>query len=404
MLRCGLLGEKLGHSYSPQIHRLLADYEYRLYELSPDGLAGFIKNGEWDGLNVTIPYKKAVLPFCDELSPAAARTGSVNTLVRRGDRIFGDNTDVFGFERMLRKNGVETSGKKALILGNGGVCPSVRDVLGRLGASTVVVSRRGENNYGNLERHRDAALIVNATPVGMYPSNGNSPVELTLFPDCAAVLDLIYNPARTALLMQAQSLGMRCGNGLHMLVAQAKLACELFTGESIPDERIDIIEAALRREMLNLTLIGMPGCGKTTVARLLGALTGREVIDTDELIERRAGISIPEIFSRFGERDFRRLETEAIAEAGKRSGCVIATGGGCVTVPENLPLLRQNSTVVWLRRDIAALPADGRPVSQRSDIGELYHRRAPLYEAFADILADNDGSPRLAAQRILDLL
>ena len=401
MLRCGLIGEKLGHSYSPQIHGMLSDYEYRLYELAPDELAGFIQSGGWDGLNVTIPYKKAVLPLCDKLSPAAKRTGSVNTLVRRGEKIYGDNTDVFGFEHMLRRNNVDPDGKKALILGNGGVCPSVKYVLERLGAKVVVISRSGEDNYENLGRHRDASVIINATPVGMYPNNGSSPVDLTLFPKCTAVLDLIYNPAHTALLLQAESLGINCGNGLDMLVAQAKLGCELFTGKKVPDERIGEIEAALSREMLNIVLVGMPGCGKTTVAELLGKKTGREVIDTDQLIEQRVGLSVPEIFARFGESEFRRLETAVIADVGKRSGCIIATGGGCVTVPENYPLLRQNSTVVWLRRDTSALPTEGRPLSTGADLSRMYDVRAPLYEKFSTLKADNVLDPEYTADLIL---
>lgn len=401
MLRCGLLGEKLGHSFSPQIHRLLADYEYQLHELSPDQLAEFVQNDEWDGLNVTIPYKKSVIPFCNSLSPEAEATGSVNTLVHRNGKITGHNTDVFGFESMLQKSGVKIDGKKALILGNGGVCPSVRRVLERHGANVVVISRSGENNYDNLARHQDAALIVNATPVGMYPNNGKSPVDLKLFPNCNAVLDLIYNPSRTALILQAESLGMTTIDGLHMLVAQAKAACELFTGNSISDERIDKIESTLRHEMLNIVLIGMPGCGKTTIARQLGELTGRTVIDTDELVEQRTGRTIPEIFAQSGEKVFRQLETDAAADAGKHSGCIIATGGGIVTVPENFPLLHQNSVIVWLRRELSLLPTDGRPISQNSDMTELYRRRAPLYEKFADITIDTAPTPQQNAQMIL---
>ena len=215
MLRCGLLGEKLGHSYSPEIHKMLAGYEYRLYERRAEELESFIRGGEWDGLNVTMPYKKAVLPFCDELGERARLSGSVNTLVRRADgSIYGDNTDMFGFESLLRVNGIDPAGTKALVLGSGGACASVRAVLDSLGAETVVISRRGEDNYNNLERHRDAGIIVNTTPLGMYPNNGAQAVDLTMFPNCRAVLDIVYNPARTALLLQAEELGIKHAGGL----------------------------------------------------------------------------------------------------------------------------------------------------------------------------------------------
>ena len=336
MLRCGLLGEKLGHSYSPEIHKMLAGYEYRLYERRAEELESFIRGGEWDGLNVTMPYKKAVLPLCDELGERARLSGSVNTLVRRADgSIYGDNTDMFGFESLLHVNGIDPAGMKALVLGNGGACASVRAVLDSLGARTVVISRRGEDNYNNLERHRDAGIIVNTTPLGMYPKNGAQAVDLTMFPDCRAVLDIVYNPARTALLLQAEELGIKHAGGLHMLVAQAKRSSELFTGARIDDNEISRIERALMNRMMNIVLVGMPGCGKTTVAGIIGKMTGRPVQDVDTMIEQRAGITIPEIFARSGEEGFRKVETQIITEAGAQSGTAIATGGGSVTRQEN---------------------------------------------------------------------
>ena len=405
MLRCGLLGEKLGHSYSPEIHKMLAGYEYRLYERRADELESFIKGGEWDGLNVTIPYKKAVLPFCGELGERARLSGSVNTLVRRADgSIYGDNTDMFGFESLLRVNGIDPAGTKALVLGNGGACASVRAVLESLGAQTVVISRRGEDNYNNLERHSDAGLIVNTTPLGMYPNNGAQAVDLTAFPNCRAVLDIVYNPARTALLLQAEELGIKNAGGLHMLVAQAKRSSELFTGAHIDDAEIGRIERALMHRMMNIVLIGMPGCGKTTVAGIIGRITGRPVQDVDTMIVQRAGITIPEIFAQSGEEGFRAIETQIITEAGAQSGTVIATGGGSVTRQENYAPLHQNAVIVWLQRDIDKLPRDGRPLSARADLNEMFRRRAPMYSAFADMTADNNGTPEATAEMILEAL
>ena len=405
MLRCGLLGEKLGHSYSPEIHKMLAGYEYRLYERCAEELEGFIRGGEWDGLNVTMPYKKAVIPFCDELGERARLSGSVNTLVRRADgSIYGDNTDMFGFESLLRVNGIDPAGTKALVLGSGGACASVRAVLDSLGAETVVISRRGEDNYNNLERHRDAELIVNSTPLGMYPNNGAQAVDLTAFPNCRAVLDIVYNPARTALLLQAEKLGIKSAGGLHMLVAQAKRSSELFTGARIDDAEIDRVERALMHRMMNIVLVGMPGCGKTTVAGIIGKMTGRPVQDVDTLIEQRAGITIPEIFAQSGEEGFRALETQIITEAGAQSGTVIATGGGSVTRQENYAPLHQNAVIVWLQRDIDKLPRDGRPLSAHADLNEMFRRRAPMYSAFADMTADNNGTPEAAAEMILEAL
>ena len=404
MLRCGLLGEKLGHSYSPAIHALLGDYEYRLYEKAPGEVEEFLRSGEIDGLNVTIPYKKTVLPLCGELSEGARAIGSVNTLVRRADgTLFGDNTDAFGFRYLLSSGGIDPKGAKALVLGSGGASVMAVYVLKTLGAANVtVISRTGENNYANLGRHADADLIVNTTPVGMYPGNGAAAVDLTRFPRCRGVVDVVYNPARTALLLQAEELGIPGAGGLGMLVAQAVRASELFQNRQLDHALIGAITEKLRRESGNIVLIGMPGCGKTTVAARLSALTGRPVLDADEHVVKTAGKSIPEIFAESGEEGFRALETAALSELGKQSGAIIATGGGCVTRPENYPLLHQNGTVFWLRRDPAGLPRDGRPLSQNADLTAMYEKRAPLYARFADAVIENDRAPDDAARSILE--
>ena len=392
-MKCGLLGRKLGHSYSPAIHAQLGDYEYALYEKEPEELADFLLRGDFTGLNVTIPYKKAVVPYCTELSETAQLLGSVNTLLRRPDgTLYGHNTDYDGFLSLVRQSGVEAAGKKALVLGSGGASVTAQAVLRTLGAQVVVISRSGEDNYENLSRHADAAIVVNTTPVGMYPHNGESPVDLTAFPACRAVYDIVYNPERTALMLQAEALGIPAFGGLHMLVAQAKRSSEIWQNTAIPHSETPRIESLLRAGTRSIVLIGMPGCGKSTVAAALGEALGREVCDSDALIEELAGMPIPEIFAQQGEAAFRAYETQAIAQLGKRSGIVLATGGGCVTRPENYPLLHQNGTILWLQRDLAALPTDGRPLSQAGKLEAMYALRRPLYARFADHTISNNGS------------
>lgn len=390
--RCGLLGRKLGHSYSPAIHAALGDYDYDLHEVpNEEDLEKFLKETPFEGLNVTIPYKVAVMAHCATLSPRAKAIGSVNTLVRRPDGTFhGDNTDDAGFTAMVEESGVDPAGKTCVVLGSGGASRTVVAVLKRMGAKrVVVVSRTGEDHYGNLARHADAALLVNATPVGMHSDVDASPVEdLSVFPKLEAVLDLIYNPPKTKLLADADKRGIRTVNGLRMLVVQAAVASELWGCSAYDAKRCAAIEAAIRLGEENLWLVGMPGVGKTTVGGLLGEALGRPFVDLDAEIERVAGMPIPEIFRTRGEAGFREIEAEAAMTASRGRGTVIATGGGTVLRDANRRAMRESGTVVWLQRDLSRLPTEGRPLSEAKGVEKLYAEREPIYRAAAHLEVD----------------
>lgn len=404
-MQCGLLGRKLSHSYSPQIHNVLGNYSYKLFEVEPDHLDTFFRETPFTGINVTIPYKKAVIPYCTDLSDRAKKLGAVNTIVHRADgSLVGHNTDYFGFCSMLQKSGLTVSGKKVLVLGSGGASATVVAVLTECGADPVVISRSGENNYDNLHIHADASVIVNATPVGMFPDVDNSPVDLQVFPKLEGVLDLIYNPARTKLLLQAEQMGLVTENGLWMLVAQAKESAEWFTGNKIGDAVIRKIHADLRLQMENLILVGMPGCGKSTVGRILAEKLQKVFVDADSEIINVAGMPIPKIFETSGETGFRKLETQVLSQLGKRSGNVIATGGGCVTREENYPHLHRNGTVIWLKRDLDKLPTEGRPLSKAGELDKMFAARKPLYEKFSDLTVENDLEPNSTADKIISAL
>ena len=391
-MQCGLLGRKLGHSYSPQIHGLLGSDNHKLFEKEPEEVGDFLKNGDFTGLNVTIPYKKDVIPYLSQLSPVAKRLGAVNTIVRRQDgSLIGHNTDYFGFRYLVERSGLTVSGKKVLVLGSGGASNTAVAVLQELGAQVVIISRSGENNYHNLHLHHDASVIVNTTPVGMYPNTGISPIDLNLFPQLEGVLDAIYNPARTQILLDAEKQGLVAMNGLWMLVAQAKESAEWFTGSVIDQDKIPEIHACLRRQMENIILIGMPGCGKSTIGRLLAQRTGKKFVDADDALEARLGRKITDIIPQDGEAAFRRMESDTLSELGKQSGLVIATGGGCVTQQRNYPLLHQNGTILWLTRQLHKLPTEGRPLSQPGKLQEMFAQRQSLYRQFADAEISNDG-------------
>lgn len=398
----GLVGRKLRHSWSVPIHALLGNAGYRLIELEPEDLPAFLRRPDIGGLNVTLPYKQTVLPLCDKLEESVRLIGSANTLVRDADgNLRAYNTDTGGFSHLARTAGISFAGKRVVVLGSGGASLTAQAVARKENArSLTVVSRTGPENYQNLSRHADAEILVNATPVGMYPETGESPVDLRDFPACRGVLDLVYNPRRTALLMQAETLSIPCSDGLPMLAEQAAEAEALFFGCPVRAGTAERIVSVLRREKTNLVLIGMPGCGKTTVGNLLAARTGRKAVDTDGEIARRAGKSIPEIFAQEGEDAFRRLEREELAHWGRESGLILIAGGGAVLDERNYASLRQNGRIYHLERGIPLLARQGRPLSEHADLAAMYRVRLPLYRHFRDAAADNNGAAEDAARAI----
>ncbi|MCR5346776.1 MAG: AAA family ATPase [Fretibacterium sp.] len=383
------------------IHQALGCREYRLIELEPDELEDFLLKEDIGGLNVTIPYKRDVMSFCAELADSARHVGSVNTIVPTHDGLCGHNTDLYGLQYALRRAGISLSGRKVLILGSGGASLAARAAADCEGAeSIVVISRSGPDNYNTLSHHLDTDIVINATPVGMYPHIGDLLVDPGFFPKCSGVVDMIYNPLRTAFLMRAEALGIPCTDGLPMLVAQAASAEDLFTGQKNMCDRIEPILEKLRQKMENIVLIGMPGCGKTTIGKKLAELTGRPLIDIDSEIIKAAGHSIEDIFEREGETEFRRLEQEQTALAGRQIGHIIVTGGGVVKTSENYTSLHQNGRIYHLERNTALLEREGRPLSLSGNLEAMYQERRPLYEHFRDVAIQNNRTPSETADMI----
>lgn len=401
----GLIGEKLGHSYSPQIHAQLADYRYELKAIPPEALVAFLESRDFKGLNVTIPYKQAVIPHCAELSDEAKDIGSVNTLVVREDgTMIGHNTDIGGFTYMMVQAGIDPKGCKAVVLGSGGTSLTARTALKRMGAKEIiVVSRKGPVTYDALyAEHADAEIVVNTTPVGMYPKTGVSAVELERLPNVKGVVDVVYNPEKTKLILDAQAKGIPCVSGLPMLVAQAREAAEWFTGKAISPEVVGEIVGTIKGQTLNLVLVGMPGCGKSSLGALLSKAMNRPLIDCDAEIVKRAGMPIPEIFAKYGETHFRDIESQVLQDVCSGSAAIIATGGGAILRSENVRTMRQNGRVCFIRRDIDQLPRNGRPLSSASEdaVAKLWAQRKDKYHAAADFIVDNDGTPETVAERI----
>ena len=449
MKKFGLIGEKLGHSYSPLIHSKFGDYEYELCEAKEEELEALLKKEEYGGFNITIPYKKTVLKLCDEISDTARAIGSVNTIIRSEDgKLKGYNTDYDGFIYLLKAAKIDVKGMKCMVLGSGGASLTVQTVLADMGASEIVIisrkgennyeninrhfdseiivnttpvgmkcmvlgsggasltvqtvladmgaseiviiSRKGENNYENINRHFDSEIIVNTTPVGMYPGNGRTPVNLDDFKNCRGVVDLIYNPNKTKLVLDAMAKSLPATGGLAMLVAQAKESSEFFQNKKIEDEEIENAIDEVRSETLNAILIGMPGAGKTLLGKEIADRMGREFVDIDDMIVEHEGMSIPEIFEKKGESYFRKVETEMLEQACVKTGLVIATGGGIVKKKLNYNIIKQNGVVIWIKRDLDKLETDGRPLSQSMPLDQMYEERKDAYSYWSDFFINNN--------------
>ena len=407
----GLLGKTLKHSFSPQLHAAIGaalgtPYPYILFEKQPEELEAFLRSDTWAGLNVTIPYKEAVMPYCDILSEEARKIGAVNTIVRDGERLIGHNTDYAGFRRLLCRNDVPVQGANCLVLGSGGASKTVQCVLRDLGAAKVtVVSRSGDVNYTNASQQQDAEILVNTTPIGMYPNNGQSPLYPGSFTRLQWAVDVIYNPLRTNLLCQANKAGMETVGGLGMLIGQGIAAAELFLGRAIPQTIGAKIETDMLLEKENIVLIGMPGVGKTTVGMEIADRMGREFYDMDQMIVYDEGREIPQIFAEEGEAYFRQLEQKIVLSLANVTGAVVACGGGVVTREENYYALAENGRLIFLNRDLTMLPTDGRPISQAVPLARLYRIRLPLYRSWCDAELEITGMhPDEAARHIIDML
>lgn len=392
MKKFGLIGGKLGHSYSPLIHSKFGDYTFELCETKAEDLESMLHNEAYGGFNVTIPYKKTVMEMCDELSDTAKAIGCVNTVIRDEEgRLHGYNTDYFGFKYMLEKTRIEVKDMKCLVLGSGGASLTARAVLKDLGAAEIlVISRCGEHNYENISQHFDAEIIVNTTPVGMYPNNGRAPINLDDFKNCRGVVDVIYNPNKTKLVLDAMERSIPATGGLEMLVAQGKQASELFQNKEIEDEEIDSAIDEVRSETMNMILIGMPGAGKTLLGGEIADRMGRRFVDIDDMIVEHEGMSIPEIFDQKGENYFRRVETEMLEKACVQTGLVIATGGGVVKKKVNYNILKQNGIVIWIKRDLDKLETDGRPLSKSMPLAQMYEERKDAYSYWSDFYINNN--------------
>ena len=406
MGRYGLIGAKLSHSYSKPIHEMLGNPAYEYFELTPEGLREFMLAKDFCAVNVTIPYKIDVMEYCDFISDEAQEIGCVNTIVNRNGVLYGYNTDAYGLEYVARRAGIALKDKKIIILGSGGTSRTAKAVAKKCGcASLAVISRTGEDNYTNLDRHADAEVLINTTPVGMYPNMDCAAVSLDIFPRLEGVIDVIYNPSQTDLLFDARDRGIPYSNGLWMLVAQAKRAHELFFDTVVDDGIIEDITERLALGMKSIVLVGMPGAGKSTLGRLIAKELGLDFVDTDEIVAQMAGMSIPELIASKGEAHFRDVEAAAVRHAAHLPPCVIATGGGAIIRRENRRLLGRNATVILLDRPDESLATEGRPLSKDVEtVRRLREQRRGFYEAVKDVRIEVDADCALTLQRALKIL
>lgn len=409
-MRYGLIGEKLGHSFSKDIHERIADYTFDLIPLSKEEFKTFMEKKEFTALNVTIPYKKDVIPYLDEMDEHAKAIGAVNTIVNRDGKLKGYNTDFTGFLYMVKKHNVHMEGKKVLIIGNGGASAAIQAVVQHESAGSMVivdvVPGNGAISYDEMfSSHLDAEIIINTSPIGMYPRIGNAPIDISMFHKCEAVLDVIYNPILTRLCFEAQEMDIKRVNGLEMLIAQAKQSVEFFLDKSIDDQIIDDIYQDMLRERCNIVLIGMPSAGKTTIGKMLENRMQKEFIDLDDIIIEKVGKSIPEIFEESGEAGFRAIETEAAIEVSKLNNKIIATGGGTIKHKVNMDYLRQNGITIFIDRDVDKLISSdpNRPLSKSSDaLAKMHAERLPLYQKYAAYVAVNNSDIESTVTEIVE--
>ena len=408
-MKYGLIGEKLGHSFSKVIHERLSGNPYELLEIRPDELDAFMKSKDFLGINVTIPYKEAVIPYLDKIDESAAAIVAVNTIVNRSGKLYGYNTDFFGMRALFRHAGVNPEGKKAVILGSGGTSRTAMSVLSSLGASEILrVSRSGRDGaitYEELyERHTDAEIIVNTTPLGTYPNVSGCALDIKAFKSLLGVIDAVYNPLRTNLVLDALEMGIRAEGGLYMLVCQAVRASEIFLDKEYPCRLIDEVYDGIKKEKESIVLIGMPASGKSTVGKILEKKTGRAFIDTDDVIVRESGKEIADIFKSEGEAAFRAMESDVIARVAIEGSKIIATGGGAILKNENVRALKRCGRLFFIDRPLESLvPTDSRPLSSdKAAIAKRYEERYPIYSSVCDERIDATCDAETVAEKILE--
>ena len=404
----GCIGEHLPHSFSKEIHELIENYDYRLKEIAPEDLEAFMKAADFKAINVTIPYKQDVIPYLSEISEQARKIGAVNTIVNRGGKLFGYNTDFSGMDALFTQLSLDPAGKKVLILGTGGTSRTAKALMEARGASEVIrVSRTKKEDAVSYEEayeaHRDAKIVINTTPSGMFPASDGCPIELCRFPELIGAVDAVYNPLRTNFIQDAEARGIPAAGGLYMLVAQAVFAAEHFTGKKYPEGLTERIFKKIRSDKENIVITGMSGAGKSAVGKALRRITGRLLFDTDALIVEKAGMPITEIFGKYGEAHFRELEAEVIRGLSVKNGVIISTGGGAVLREDNVRELKKNGRIFFLRREISDIrPSDDRPLADtEAKVEALYRARLPIYERTADADIFVTGTPEDTAKILL---
>lgn len=406
-MKYGVIGEHLKHSFSKEIHAQIGDYQYEIKEIEPNNLEAFIKERDFLGINVTIPYKEKVIPMLDYVDPSALKIGAVNTVVNRDGKLYGYNTDYSGMKALAERIGLEIKGKKVLVVGTGGTSKTATEVLRDMEAREIIyvsnIEVQGAFSYEEVYAyHTDCEIIFNTSPVGMYPKNDGIPLDLEKFPKLEGVLDVVYNPIRTNLVLKAQELGISAQGGLYMLGAQAVYANEHFMSHKVDKSVCDKVYKNVLSGKDNIVLIGMPCSGKTTIGKRLSEITGKTFVDTDDEIVKKIGMSIPEYFEKHGEDEFRRVESLVVSEVNAQNNQIIATGGGVILRSENIRRLKQNGLVYFIDRDLELLcPTDDRPLSSNKEaMKKRYEERYSIYKSSCDVAIDGNGTVEQVADEI----